>query len=533
MGFKRRHAGRAFALVLLLAPSALPASTAADLLRNELCRWREAMGHEGRRDRAVVNKYGTFVLARTAAWTYCIDVTGNQIFRPTSALPHLIDALQVGKDGEGTALQDSPALRPAYVAAAMNLASALGCSSRRGWARVSPLREVVILGECGGQRRVQSARSLVRLEDEGGERYFQVTFMHDATPIRIDTNMHSAQARRIAGSLRPKAHGLMIPVADRTGIAMVTFFDPHEHRFEMNAFSYQGESFLTPGVRENPFGRDHFDLSRTHFVDREAYRGSEDYRRWCWHWWNMYGRVNAIRGNWSRQSRKWQQRDVAISHRCLKDYRLIGGEPKERKQVRLSDNKTHNVPHATGKVLEPKFYKDLETCHIALFFTHMGPLQGRLQLRRGLDVWCLLGTEESPLGRGRLRHLFLQGCAGLTCFKQRDVRLVLSEWMPALYVNGLRTVCGVDGMSVGLDRDGWRFFGRYNKGDAIADAWAFALLDECPSNSPVTLAYGRTRQEALANLADGRFAVQRTTPAWCAISIWRVCSPVTAPDRAR
>ena len=88
------------------------------------------------------------------------------------------------------------------------------------------------------------------------------------------------------------------------------------------------------------------------------------------------------------------------------------------------------------------------------------------------------------------------------------------------YVKGLKTVCGIDGESVGLNRDGWRFFGYYHKGDSISDAWALAVIDEYPQNAPATAAYGKTMQEAIETLFDGRFSVERTTPRYGAVSVW-------------
>ena len=87
-------------------------------------------------------------------------------------------------------------------------------------------------------------------------------------------------------------------------------------------------------------------------------------------------------------------------------------------------------------------------------------------------------------------------------------------------MNGLRTVCGVDGEASLLDRGGWRFFGHYNKGESISDSWAFALLDEFVENCPATAAYGKTVGEAVESLLGGRFTDEKGQTKAVAISVW-------------
>ncbi len=99
-------------------------------------------------------------------------------------------------------------------------------------------------------------------------------------------------------------------------------------------------------------------------------------------------------------------------------------------------------------------------------------------------------------------------------------RLLTQQWLKADFIDGIRTVSGADGEYVGNDRNGWRFFGRYHQGSSIAEAWAFALIDECPDNAPVTVAYGATEPEALEVLFDGRFSTTATAPSWSAASLW-------------
>ena len=96
----------------------------------------------------------------------------------------------------------------------------------------------------------------------------------------------------------------------------------------------------------------------------------------------------------------------------------------------------------------------------------------------------------------------------------------MKTWIEQAPADGLRTVCGSDGGDSGLDRNGWRYFGYYNKGESISDSWAFALLDEYVENCPATAAYGSTTREALGSLLTGRFNDQRAEAKAVAISLW-------------
>jgi hypothetical protein len=121
---------------------------------------------------------------------------------------------------------------------------------------------------------------------------------------------------------------------------------------------------------------------------------------------------------------------------------------------------------------------------------------------------------------GKLRHLFLDGCAAFTYRREPKSAHLVSTWIRRAPVSGVRTVCGVDGGASLLDRSGWRFFGYYNKGESISDSWAFALLDESVENCPATAAYGKTRAEALESLFFGRFSDEKAQPKAVAISVW-------------
>jgi hypothetical protein len=141
-------------------------------------------------------------------------------------------------------------------------------------------------------------------------------------------------------------------------------------------------------------------------------------------------------------------------------------------------------------------------------------------VRRGLDVWIVLAPPSRKLGVGKLRHLFLDGCGAMTYRREPQSAHLVKTWIRMAPVNGLRTVCGVDGGASLLDRGGWRFFGYYNKGESVSDSWAFALLDEFVENCPATATYGKTRGAALESLLQGRFVDKRAQAKAVAVSVW-------------
>ncbi|MFC1857380.1 DUF6345 domain-containing protein [Thermodesulfobacteriota bacterium] len=468
-----------------------------------------------------VKVFRHWIQAKTPKWIYTIDTAGNQCLRPESLLPYIEPSLSGKPVDEKTALSLTPDTHQWLVARVWVAATKLIGNPKDWYEYATVKKEVVLAGKCGAKVRLFPGRILVRLSDREDVAYFQMVFTPRGDPVRVDTNVSSNPLPPIVALHAGVAsnNGAFEEWQEKIGFGM--FFDPDEYRFEINAHSYEGEPFLSPTETNIGFGNDKFDVRFPHLVNVTQYRKSKDYKSWCWHWWSIYGRVNGARGNWDQTLSRWQNQHAGIRHhRSLKEYRLVGGEPGKTKNFQQPDGKTYRYPHAAGRQMEKKFYNDLEECHVALLFTHGGPIDNRLQLRRGLDVWFSVGQSHYKFGRGRLRHLFIQGCSAMTCFKQRDVRLATEEWMTARYVKGLRTICGVDGESVGLERDGWRFFGYYHKGNSISDAWALAVIDEYPQNAPATAAYGRTMQEAIETLFEGRFSVERAKPRYCAVSVW-------------
>lgn len=219
--------------------------------------------------------------------------------------------------------------------------------------------------------------------------------------------------------------------------------------------------------------------------------------------------MNGVRGNWDASRGQWSNPQVVVArHHNIDFYNSADGRNTGDTQE-----------------LEPRFYQDLEDCHVALFSGHGGPVNGWPQISGGTHGWFALGLGPYLLGEGNLRHLMLEGCGVLSYWRDRPGRLLTQRWLAAEFIDGLRTVSGFDGEYLGNDRNGWRFFGRYHQGQSIGDAWAFAAIDECPDDAPVTVAYGATEQEALSALWDGGFSTNRTSALWAAAGLWASIRP--------
>ena len=104
--------------------------------------------------------------------------------------------------------------------------------------------------------------------------------------------------------------------------------------------------------------------------------------------------------------------------------------------------------------------------------------------------------------------------------EEPDKPVLLQAWIESRIAGGIRTICGEDGEHTSLDRSGWQFFGYYNKGDSISDAWLMRDMDENPLNNPCTVAYGPTRTSAIDTLVNGRFDQRAAKPKWIAVSVW-------------
>jgi hypothetical protein len=353
-------------------------------------------------------------------------------------------------------------------------------------------------------------------------RFFEAIYTADGEPLRIDTNLRDARTKRLANALADQAPDPSIPAMplEQRQLTVGTFFSPGECRYELRACSFEGVPFLDLSQRRDPFGLDQATAANRPVVDTAAYRRSKNYHHCCWDWWTRYGRVGAVRGNHDPLADDWEHPRVRIRfHKDLADYALIGGEPPKRKYPK--PDKVYEYPYAPQARATAEFYDDLERCNAALFFTHGGDVGRRFRFLRSPDVWIVF---EPPAGRGlgcgKLRHLFWDCCGAMSCVALPDERVLLETWLYNNWTDGVRTICGNDGGHAGLDRSGWRFFGYYNKGDSISEAWSISQIDETSGNCPATVAYGADRAAALDTLYTDRFSREPVKPAWAAVSIW-------------
>jgi hypothetical protein len=451
----------------------------------------------------IVDIRGNACYARVDAWSPDVALSSDVASRPPSRSIE-----------DGALIQKTRQLATAWL-------TADGLRS----AKPAVKRETLLLARLpGGKISEIPGRTIVRLvgPDDIGDGFFQAVFGPTGDLLRIDIAFASA---RTNGFCNRNLLASMTAAEQASGgnrLTLGCFFDPSEYRFEISAFSVEGESFLNLDQASNTFGRDSFDLKVPHRVSVERYRSSQDYHWWCWAWWHHYGCVGCFRGNWLEKTGRtgWEYPEhVLLHHRLLSSYETTQGPPRQTKVIQQSDGPIR-YPYAISQTFKAAFYKDLEQCNVAFIFTHGGPIQGVYQVRRGLDVWVKLMPPSRKLGAGKLRHLFLDGCAAFTYRREPRAAHLVKTWIRQAPVSGLRTVCGVDGEASLLDRCGWRFFGHYNKGESISDSWAFALLDEFVENCPATAAYGATINEAVETLLRGRFTDEKAQTKAVAISIW-------------
>ncbi len=442
--------------------------------------------------------------AETADWLYHCDVSTRQTFRSSVTLPHADPRLAepFADDAEFIAVSNEER-QQLLDDVSDSVRDLLGFPVGEPW-KAEIKREIIFIRDPAGFLRKVPGRTLVRLYvSSTPDHYVQMLYDVFGRPVSFESRMATPVTERIAMRLLDALEAGAAPAEthDSPAIQFGTFFDPAERRFELTAYSYEGASFLDPALRPNRFRPDQ-DPPGITTVDE--YINSEEYRSWCWYWWNLYGRVNGIRGNWNTQQRRWDNPGVGIAlHRSLDEYDAADGRNQGDTQE-----------------LEERFFQDLESCHAALFSAHGGTVQELPQMSRGAKGWFAWGPGPYRLGADNLRHLLLEGCGVLSYFRDRPGRLLTQQWLKADFIDGIRTICGADGEYIGNDRNGWRFFGRYHQGNSLSDAWAFALIDECPDNAPVTVAYGVTEQEALEVLFDGRFSTEAAVPSWSVASLW-------------
>ena len=254
----------------LAALSALPATRAGELeqaARERFLSFRTAVAPSvaGTPHVRVGN---TAVWVTTEAWRYVADLAGNQVFRCNSSASWRPEAPKTPQEASSRPTDPDKTLSARLIEETRRYAEALCDVPRTMRCHATVKHELLVVRNLSAQA-VEHCRGrfLVRISELPDQRYFQMLFDPSARPVRVDTNVRTPAIDRLTkllqqGSDRPAA------ASDRQpSISFGAFFDPGEHRFEISACSYEGEKFLTVGQRENPFGRDNFDVRYGHRVD--------------------------------------------------------------------------------------------------------------------------------------------------------------------------------------------------------------------------------------------------------------------------
>jgi len=365
-------------------------------------------------------------------------------------------------------------------------------------------------------------RSLVRVLIPQSIYYAQLTFSPKGIIERLDLFVDPASLTRgfanlflVSGAIRP----LNITTTrqdENKHFTLGTFYSPKEARFPIAAKSWGGADFLDPTIKGNPFPKnEEYPLLNEKFGRHKEIR---EFRFWAWHWWNEYGRVGGFRGNSLREhAGKWSVENKFLIYKSLLDYEIEGGLPE-----RVSNGSHSYYMTRVNANIGQDFFEDLEKCDVAYLYTHAGPINGILQIQPDEDLWVSLFPISGGLGSGSLRHLFIEGCATFTHYHplKHEFDHLLSTWVETPKLDGLVTSSGTDGAHGGNDRNGWRFFGYYNKFDSVCDSWAYSQHDEDVNLIPVTASYADSAETAIANLRFTRFRKSRGGNQWVAFSSW-------------
>ena len=371
-------------------------------------------------------------------------------------------------------------------------------------------------------------RILIRLQIPHSDNYFQIMFEPTGQVSRFDCFIQKDKLKpkyagvfKVAEAIKPSNQYKKFAECEKA-LTLGTFYSSKENRFPIATRSWSGEPFLEPKLKCNPFVKDIVPYPKSQ--DKlENYLGSDAYKWWAYYWWDLYGRVGAFRGNCvSKSQNLWTSDNQSVLSRDLMSYGLQEGLPEKTAYFELPSGQEGYFPQGVNLNMKAGFFDDLEKCNVAYIYTHGGPINGILQLQPALDLWVTIFPLSGGLGKGCLRHLLIEACGTFTFFHPKDKECdhLLSTWVEKARLEGLVTVSGVDGGHGGLDRNGWRFFGYYNKYESICDSWAFSMLDEDANLLPVTAAYAETPEEAIKTLLFGRFTLKPAENKWIAVSTW-------------
>jgi hypothetical protein len=531
---------------------------------------------------------GNHVEVSSRHWVFVLDSTGHRIFRPLVTYPHIKHAFDTDIGPFLGEWLETPVPQATLEEAKILAMTTLGANYMRYLvANVIARRELMASKPLDGsmlkhhegrtvvlfnppvplEDYVESYRTTFTLGPDGNPLVTvepisvppssyetSITFAPGGRAIRVESDFLTPDVREVLDVYHEGLTTGMIPgraYYQDNNFRFGTFFSHEEFRFEITAYSWEGEKFLNtddpyciPEYTEecNPYWPFYpWDWCYNAFwapdVDRFI-RQTRSYKYYVWDWWNLNGRKNGIRGNWDDNTQSWDHNDVkVILHKDLRSYSVV--EPvTETKNITTCDGIDLTVPRSVGNKMEDKFFQDLERCHAAFFNTHGGTCpfhrvtgpERVYQIKRNGDIWIPLHEEGDPgLGSGNLRHLFLETCSSMNWIygpSKGGYRNLESDWMNGHVADGIRTICGHDGDGAGADRSGWRFFGYYHLGDSISQSWFNEMLKENPCQHPVVIAYGSTLDEAAETLYDGRLSKERGGKGWViAVETWIVNPP--------
>lgn len=512
---------------------------------------------------------GNHVEVKSENWVYVLDMKGHQIFRPPKTYPYFKDVFSPETDltpilGRWLG-QEVPqdvvdeAKRVALVALGLNYMGDMAVE-------VHPSRELVTTKALeSGITRHHEGRQIILfnpvVSDEEKVIKYATQLVHDTEgepvletypmllpPKSFETAISFAQDHviRVESSAPPSTpegleildtfqeglqHGYILPgMYSINPMKFGGFFSPDEWAFEYNAYAWQGEDFATTTTTLCPARPIHLPCHDDYFLDFPFFRNSTLYRDLFLSEWCDLGKYNGIRGNCldydpvSRSCLAWEY-PRAVMHKDLGTY-----DPLECPYGGCKDFGLTNISHCDGSdpahrvaygfKANHQFYDDLEQCQVAMISTHGGQPRCRdfrfFQFKKEYETWVSLHREmDDGLGKGNLRHLFLQTCDSMGRFhseKHGNQQIFDAQWMNGHIADGIRTICGLDGPASGKQGahvTGLPFFSHYYKGDPIVDAFFAQELDACDCNTPVIIAFGGTPQEAASTAFDGRFETER------------------------
>ena len=514
----------------------LPASgqtAPAEVIRQTFQELKNKIPEMSSRDTAAISvvQHPAFWLCSDGATTLSIDRNGNVSYKKTFGWSNqsVLDLLTQTNSSKSAADQSSNDAK--LIEETRRLATTLLTPEQATSFKPFVKHEILLLAQLpDGQISKSPGRIIIRLyapKQFLSLGYFQAVFDPNDKLQRIDLEcFESSQGKSLAKVLFPT--DLPLPPSYRlVGAKPFTlgcFFSPAEYRFEVSAFHTEDEPLLNVQATSNPYSRDNFDVSSPWRTSVPLYVQSKDYHWWSWQHWQQYGRVGTFRGSWVLQNGvgSWENSNQVLFHRSLASYGFIQGLPTKTRMFDKDGplDSPKKYPFGSNFDYTQAFFDDLEKCSVAFFFTHGGLVDGKFQLQQQLDIWANFMPQQRSLGEGKLRHLFIEACSGFAYLREPQNAHLLETWIRGAQIDGLRTVCGIDGEETSLEAVGWEFFGYYNKWESISDAWVFGQLDENPAQFPVTVSYGETPEEAVDTLLHGRFSDERAGAKYIVVSDW-------------